>query len=264
MHPHLPRRRIARRMPLNTQMGLGHDRFDHALGGWASEYRIQRNNHRHFYRRWAQLIAAKGWADLPLQRRRVRDAQYPYPRKLPARGRAVPLPRSALLDERRFHEWLELFTDDIRYWMAIRTNRYPKHSKAISILDPAATSKTISAAEDELAILDEVEGDAHRRASRASIPAWPGPRTRRRAPGTSSPISRSNRAMSTTRLRVYSQLHRLPQPRRDRAGFLRRRPPGCAAPRRRRVEDRASQADPRPERAAGEERQHLFLNGGSP
>jgi 3-phenylpropionate/cinnamic acid dioxygenase small subunit len=31
-----------------------------------------------------------------------------------------------LLDERRFHEWLELFTDDVRYWMPVRSNRYPK------------------------------------------------------------------------------------------------------------------------------------------
>ena len=36
-----------------------------------------------------------------------------------------------LLDERRFHEWLELFTDDVRYWMPVRSNRYPKSSKAI-------------------------------------------------------------------------------------------------------------------------------------
>jgi 3-phenylpropionate/cinnamic acid dioxygenase small subunit len=28
-----------------------------------------------------------------------------------------------LLDERRFHEWLELFTDDTRYWMPTRSNR---------------------------------------------------------------------------------------------------------------------------------------------
>jgi biphenyl 2,3-dioxygenase beta subunit len=26
-----------------------------------------------------------------------------------------------LLDERRFHEWLELFAEDIHYWMAQRT-----------------------------------------------------------------------------------------------------------------------------------------------
>ena len=41
-----------------------------------------------------------------------------------------------LLDERRFHDWLQLLTDDIRYWMGSRTNRYPKSSKAIAILDP--------------------------------------------------------------------------------------------------------------------------------
>ena len=40
-----------------------------------------------------------------------------------------------LLDERRFHDWLTLFTDDIRYFMASRSNRYPKISKAIAILD---------------------------------------------------------------------------------------------------------------------------------
>jgi len=28
-----------------------------------------------------------------------------------------------LLDERRFHEWLELFTPDIHYWMPTRSNR---------------------------------------------------------------------------------------------------------------------------------------------
>src|SRR6266704_2877996 len=28
-----------------------------------------------------------------------------------------------LLDERRFHEWLELLTDDLEYWMPVRTTR---------------------------------------------------------------------------------------------------------------------------------------------
>ena len=41
-----------------------------------------------------------------------------------------------LLDERRFHEWLAHFTDDVRYWMSSRSTRYPKSSKAIAILDP--------------------------------------------------------------------------------------------------------------------------------
>ena len=60
-----------------------------------------------------------------------------------------------MLDERRFHEWLTLFTDDIRYWMVSRTNRYPKNSKAISILDPDRYVEEDVAGEDELAILDE-------------------------------------------------------------------------------------------------------------
>ena len=36
-----------------------------------------------------------------------------------------------LLDERCFHAWLDLFTDDVRYWMPVRSIRYPKESKAI-------------------------------------------------------------------------------------------------------------------------------------
>ncbi len=60
-----------------------------------------------------------------------------------------------LLDERRFHEWLDLFTDDVRYWMVSRSNRYPKTSKAIAALDPVRYGNQGPAADDELAILDE-------------------------------------------------------------------------------------------------------------
>jgi 3-phenylpropionate/cinnamic acid dioxygenase small subunit len=60
-----------------------------------------------------------------------------------------------LLDERRFHEWLELLTDDIHYWMGSRSNRYPRISKAIAILDPERYVEDDLAREDELAILDE-------------------------------------------------------------------------------------------------------------
>jgi 3-phenylpropionate/cinnamic acid dioxygenase small subunit len=60
-----------------------------------------------------------------------------------------------LLDERRFHEWLQLLTDDVRYWMGGRTNRYPKSSKAIAILDPDRYVEDDLTKEDELAILDE-------------------------------------------------------------------------------------------------------------
>lgn len=30
---------------------------------------------------------------------------------------------AALLDDRRFHEWLDLFADDVHYWMPIRSTR---------------------------------------------------------------------------------------------------------------------------------------------
>jgi 3-phenylpropionate/cinnamic acid dioxygenase small subunit len=62
-----------------------------------------------------------------------------------------------LLDDRRFRDWLTLFTDDVRYWMASRTNRYPKSSKAIAILDPERYVEDDIGREDELAILDETK-----------------------------------------------------------------------------------------------------------
>ena len=71
-----------------------------------------------------------------------------------------------LLDSRRFHEWLELFTDDVRYWMASRSNRYPKSSKAISILDPDRYVEEDLAGEDELAILDETKATLSGRVAR--------------------------------------------------------------------------------------------------
>src|SRR5437762_4025177 len=58
-----------------------------------------------------------------------------------------------LLDERRFREWLTLFTDDVRYWMVGRSNRYPQSSKAIAALDPRRRNDEEE--ENALAILDE-------------------------------------------------------------------------------------------------------------
>ena len=43
---------------------------------------------------------------------------------------------AALLDERRFWEWLELFTDDVRYWMPLR--------EAIEACRTACTLRTSS------------------------------------------------------------------------------------------------------------------------
>jgi len=55
---------VARRAFLCYEMGLGHDRFDENLGAWASDYRYSENNHRRFYRRWAELMDAASWRDL--------------------------------------------------------------------------------------------------------------------------------------------------------------------------------------------------------
>jgi len=55
---------VARRLALNTQMGLGHERYNQDLQAWASDYRFSESNHRQFYRRWAQLMMARSWAEV--------------------------------------------------------------------------------------------------------------------------------------------------------------------------------------------------------
>jgi 3-phenylpropionate/trans-cinnamate dioxygenase alpha subunit len=55
---------VTRRYPLNYQMGLGHERWDDDLKASASEYRFSESNHRQFYQRWAQLMAAEKWAEI--------------------------------------------------------------------------------------------------------------------------------------------------------------------------------------------------------
>ena len=71
-----------------------------------------------------------------------------------------------LLDNRRFHEWLTLLTDDVRYWMPVRATRYPAHSKAISILDGARYEAGELSRENELAIMDEDKQSLTRRIAR--------------------------------------------------------------------------------------------------
>ena len=55
---------VARRYSLSYEMGLGHEHFDQDLKAWASDYRYSESNHRRFYRRWAQLMAAESWAEV--------------------------------------------------------------------------------------------------------------------------------------------------------------------------------------------------------
>src|SRR5437016_2628598 len=70
-----------------------------------------------------------------------------------------------LLDERRFREWLELFTEDVRYWMVTRSNLYPRSSKAIAILNPGRNIDE-NADDDGLAILDETKKTLEGRVAR--------------------------------------------------------------------------------------------------
>lgn len=71
-----------------------------------------------------------------------------------------------LLDDRQFHQWLDLLTDDIRYWMPLRSNRYPAISKAISIRDGSRYEEEDISKENELAIMDETKDSLERRIAR--------------------------------------------------------------------------------------------------
>ena len=71
-----------------------------------------------------------------------------------------------LLDDRQFHQWLDLFTDDIRYWIPLRSNRYPAISKAISIRDGSRYEEEDLSKENELAIMDETKESLERRIAR--------------------------------------------------------------------------------------------------
>ena len=71
-----------------------------------------------------------------------------------------------LLDNRQLHQWLGLLTDDIKYWMPIRSNRYPVNSKAISIMDGSRYEEGDLSKEDELALMDENKDSLQRRVDR--------------------------------------------------------------------------------------------------
>ncbi len=78
-----------------------------------------------------------------------------------------------LLDSRRFDDWLELLTEDIKYWMPMRSNRYPANSKAISILDGSRYEEAELSGENDLAIMDEDKDSLTRRIRRLdSGMAW--------------------------------------------------------------------------------------------
>lgn len=77
-----------------------------------------------------------------------------------------------LLDERRFREWLDLFTDDIRYRIPVRTVRYAGNSKAVARPDDSAALPEV-AGEAELAVFDEDKQSLSMRVARLETgSAW--------------------------------------------------------------------------------------------
>ena len=71
-----------------------------------------------------------------------------------------------LLDNRQFHQWVELLAEDVRYWMPMRANIYPANSKAIASLDEARQEVSELTQPDELAIMDETRDTLLRRIER--------------------------------------------------------------------------------------------------
>lgn len=108
-----------------------------------------------------------------------------------------------LLDERRFDEWLLLFAGDVRYWMIARSNRYPRSSKAIAMLNPGRNIDDTAAEENELALLDETKETLRGRIARLDTGmAWAeDPPSRTRHLITNIEVEPGD---STAELRVYS------------------------------------------------------------
>jgi hypothetical protein len=55
---------MSRQVPINNQMGMGHEAFDPALGAMASDSGFSESNHREFYRRWQEVMNAESWGEL--------------------------------------------------------------------------------------------------------------------------------------------------------------------------------------------------------
>ena len=157
-----------------------------------------------------------------------------------------------LLDERRYEEWLDLFTEDARYWMPMRRN-VPRDEPEREFTREGAGRQLVR------------RGQGHADPARAarSSPACTGPRSRSRASATWSRTSRSSPQRrpgpAPTEVSVKSRFLDLPEPRRDGDRPPRRQARGPAAPRGRRLEDRPPQDHPRPERPARQEPHVLLL-----
>jgi len=72
-----------------------------------------------------------------------------------------------ILDKQDFHKWVEMFTDDVHYWMPTRTNFYRKDSKAIAVLDRSSLERQEEMSnEREVAFFDETKQTLQMRVAR--------------------------------------------------------------------------------------------------
>ena len=81
--------------------------------------------------------------------------------------------KARLLDERRFNERLAMFAEDVRYWMPVRGNRYPKSSKAVMVMEPDTYIEDDVAQSHEMAFFDETKKTLSGRKWKR---VWPGRR----------------------------------------------------------------------------------------
>ena len=128
-----------------------------------------------------------------------------------------------LLDARRFDDWLDLLAEDIKYWMPLRSNRYPAYSKAISILDGSRYEEGELSGEDDLAIMDEDKDSLTRRIRRLdSGMAWAeDPPSRTRHFVSNIEVEPGNRE---SELKVYSNFIMYRTRGETEQGLLRRQP----------------------------------------
>lgn len=88
-----------------------------------------------------------------------------------------------LLDERKFDEWLQLLTDDVRYWMLARQSRYAKNTHALVIQDLERYQEGDTTPDERFGLLDDTKQTLTMRVNRLRTGhAWaeePASRTRR-------------------------------------------------------------------------------------
>ena len=161
---------VSRRMDLNKQMGLGHERFDKSLNAWASDLRISESNHRQFY----PVGPGDGRRALGRIVGHLRCAM-----KSSAKSSGSSTRRPGSSTSGGFTSGSNcLPTMYAIGWSAGATGTQEEQSHCCA--RSGRYDNDGSTEDDELAILDENK-ETLTDELRGSTPAWPGRRTRRRA-----------------------------------------------------------------------------------